>query len=734
MSEFLKSLLEDFSFLKRGADNELSLDKDEFDLKIKRAIDMDEVDTVTFGLETDDGRIVKVYVKAEQADDFEKALADMLGRVDVIEDALNELSSEFEIVDVDWPDDEQDAETANAQDNISPDALDDTMDSEDESPLAMLSDTDGDGFGDESHPLSNLDGEPGEATDNKHKNVSMSDEAEAETPPEDDVDTDTEGEEEAEAPAPDESGEDGGEEKSPKKKKDDEGATGPEADDEEEPSDDEESDKESDETSDEENPEDEVLSDKDIEDALNGKKPKKKKKKKAPVVEPEAKQESLTYGQRIALKMLNEAKAKLTDDLKQSIRAVANGDLDIDSAEGVYDVLFDFYLNTGDMPYGTAKARNGDPYAWIVDRLEEEQKRDGLKSLFAQLEKHLKEDNNPSFGKLVMNNKKTLQELAKSAAEDEKNKDDVVADEGPEKNLLDARLRRPLEKMIYHTILDLGVPDAALAKSSFRQTIITAIREKANDLLRNSKKRLALAWYLSRVEMAEEIEAEVDRILAEETVLNEGAVDDLEGFITNFLKFFDTSKDDALAMRLINSSVFQQYLTRTKSAMTQRGVSMLRSRLAAAQKVMDDISARMKDDVATPAVQEALDDVSDEPDHDVEIADKVIDKTKPAAPAVSGIEAKWGINKDSENMLLAAEVNGKRVLSVHLSPEHVEALDKAFGNNAVIVLPDAKSKVKYSFSPRRGSYTVKKVGDDAKRAFIMTKKDIDGFQDLVMDK
>ncbi len=35
----------------------------------------------------------------------------------------------------------------------------------------------------------------------------------------------------------------------------------------------------------------------------------------------------------------------------------------------VYDVLFNFFLTNGDMPYGTAKARTGDPHEWIENRL-----------------------------------------------------------------------------------------------------------------------------------------------------------------------------------------------------------------------------------------------------------------------------------------------------------------------------------------------------------------------------
>lgn len=32
--------------------------------------------------------------------------------------------------------------------------------------------------------------------------------------------------------------------------------------------------------------------------------------------------------------------------------------------------LFEYFLNTGDMPYGTAKARTGDPSEWIGEQLQ----------------------------------------------------------------------------------------------------------------------------------------------------------------------------------------------------------------------------------------------------------------------------------------------------------------------------------------------------------------------------
>jgi hypothetical protein len=46
----------------------------------------------------------------------------------------------------------------------------------------------------------------------------------------------------------------------------------------------------------------------------------------------------------------------------------ANGDL----SDELYHALYDYYSDNGEMPYGTMKARDGDPYEWISDRLADE--------------------------------------------------------------------------------------------------------------------------------------------------------------------------------------------------------------------------------------------------------------------------------------------------------------------------------------------------------------------------
>lgn len=63
----------------------------------------DEVDTITFGMETSDGDVIKVYVNAQQADKFEEALSQLLGKEDDLEKVVNDLANTFDIVDVVWP-------------------------------------------------------------------------------------------------------------------------------------------------------------------------------------------------------------------------------------------------------------------------------------------------------------------------------------------------------------------------------------------------------------------------------------------------------------------------------------------------------------------------------------------------------------------------------------------------------------------------------------------------------
>lgn len=77
----------------------------------------DHRDTVTFGLEDDNGGLVRVAVKHEQAEDFEKALQAVMADAEREEDdrpeiaeILFKLKDRFDLVDVQWPDVQEDEE------------------------------------------------------------------------------------------------------------------------------------------------------------------------------------------------------------------------------------------------------------------------------------------------------------------------------------------------------------------------------------------------------------------------------------------------------------------------------------------------------------------------------------------------------------------------------------------------------------------------------------------------
>ena len=51
-------------------------------------------------------------------------------------------------------------------------------------------------------------------------------------------------------------------------------------------------------------------------------------------------------------------------------KALKDGESLYDQAN-LFDALFQYFSATGDMPYGTQKARDGDPYEWIEDKLDD---------------------------------------------------------------------------------------------------------------------------------------------------------------------------------------------------------------------------------------------------------------------------------------------------------------------------------------------------------------------------
>jgi hypothetical protein len=71
-------------------------------------------------------------------------------------------------------------------------------------------------------------------------------------------------------------------------------------------------------------------------------------------------------------RMLDESGETLShimDRFKHEVDAFEKGgDLDND----LYYALFDYYSDHGEIPYGIAKGRDGDPFEWVTDRLDQE--------------------------------------------------------------------------------------------------------------------------------------------------------------------------------------------------------------------------------------------------------------------------------------------------------------------------------------------------------------------------
>ena len=58
------------------------------------------------------------------------------------------------------------------------------------------------------------------------------------------------------------------------------------------------------------------------------------------------------------------------DEVKKILDTNEVTDLDqIEYGSEVYEDLYDYYANSGEMPYGDMKAREGTPDEWIIDRL-----------------------------------------------------------------------------------------------------------------------------------------------------------------------------------------------------------------------------------------------------------------------------------------------------------------------------------------------------------------------------
>lgn len=84
------------------------------------------------------------------------------------------------------------------------------------------------------------------------------------------------------------------------------------------------------------------------------------------------------------------ADSELQDIVDSLAKDVADFNAGGDMSDALYQSLFDYYFNRGEMPYGTAKARDGDPMNWISDRFQSDLDNMGYGAQNSQIDEILK--------------------------------------------------------------------------------------------------------------------------------------------------------------------------------------------------------------------------------------------------------------------------------------------------------------------------------------------------------
>ena len=71
------------------------------------------------------------------------------------------------------------------------------------------------------------------------------------------------------------------------------------------------------------------------------------------------------------IQLLTEAYRVLTRDELFSDEDILAflGNPDEELSDAGFEKAFEYYMNTGEMPYGTMKARTGDPHPWVEEHL-----------------------------------------------------------------------------------------------------------------------------------------------------------------------------------------------------------------------------------------------------------------------------------------------------------------------------------------------------------------------------
>lgn len=139
----------------------------------------------------------------------------------------------------------------------------------------------------------------------------------------------------------------------------------------------------------------------------------------------------------------------ILDQYEEAYTAFKEGG-DLDDFPGFYEALFDYFSENGEMPYGTQKARDGDPFQWIAARLDQMAGNEPMGE--SQLNEYLLKGGMPAEDVLSLNVFQDLDPVHGLSADDDNFAQDpqwqaVVKQYAPIANALKQRvlaLKRPL--------------------------------------------------------------------------------------------------------------------------------------------------------------------------------------------------------------------------------------------------------------------------------------------------
>jgi hypothetical protein len=533
------------------SDNVSAMDVDRY---LDKAHELNnEVDSIVFGMETDDGSIVKVWVNAQEADNFEAALAKLLGQEDDVEKVINMLADKFDIVDVEWPESMQhgtEDSTDKSLDNYSQDNSDikddDNFDSNKElSPednTEDASENDDIYLGTESDKDEENEDEENEDEDEDEENEDEDEDEENEDEENEDEDEENEDEDEDEENEDEENEDEENEDEENEDEDEDEENEDEDEDEDEENEDEENEDEENEDEdvflgtkSDKDEDEEEISSKKETKSNIIGKeKPKSKKAK-------DIKKESvmLTYGQRFKEKILSEENQKKDrnknyrekNDLEQQEDPIVIASRAKNKKQ--VDDLIKSFPTASQKAIITLMLTLGAPANAMKIH-----KTDLRENIEPVAEKYRK---NSAFRTWVH---KLMSAISSNSSS--MNEEAVLED-----SHFESMLSNKYQRVIYYILKALGLPESIEITAA--RALKKGIRSTAELIMDDSRARLYLMSVAEQLGINDKVEndSEPSEYVKEETVLEHNNVEEAIAVLTDLLTTlgFDTTRNSSIAMQ-----------------------------------------------------------------------------------------------------------------------------------------------------------------------------------------